>query len=249
MSIKFHVIIPARYQSTRVPGKLLHDLNGLSVIERVYRQALLAQPETVTIATDHDAIANHVKGFGAPIEMTLPSHQTGTDRIAEVVAKGNFAADDIIVNVQGDEPFISPLLIRQVAEGLTKTQAPMSTLCWPITSLEVLNNPNVVKVVRSRDNHALYFSRSPIPAHRDDIFSCAKTFRHIGLYAYRAAFLLDFVTWPVCDIEHFEALEQLRVLWSGFAIKVDEACVEPLQDINTKEDLVLAQQMTLKEEI
>lgn len=242
MNTNFHVIIPARFQSTRFPGKLLMDLNGVTVIERVYRQALLAHPKSITIATDHEAIATHAKSFGAHVEMTLPTHQTGTDRIAEVVAKGGFAADDIIVNVQGDEPFIAPQLITQVARGLTQTQAPMSTLCWPIHSLEMLNNPNVVKVVRSCDNRALYFSRSPIPAHRDDVTSYAHAFRHIGLYAYRAAFLLDFVSWAVCELEHDEALEQLRALWSGVAIQVDEACVEPLQDINTKEDLLLAQQ-------
>ena len=241
MTNNVHVIIPARYESTRFPGKLLHDLNGQTVIERVYRQAQLAQPQTITIATDHEAIASHARSFGAQVMMTLPTRHTGTDRIAEVVAKGDFAADDIIVNVQGDEPFIAPQLIIQVAQGLSQTQAPMSTLCWPITSFEMLNNPNVVKVVRSRDNHALYFSRSPIPAHRDEGQSYAQTYRHIGLYAYRAAFLLDFVSWPVCELEQHEALEQLRVLWSGFAIKVDDACVEPLQDINTKEDLALAQ--------
>jgi 3-deoxy-manno-octulosonate cytidylyltransferase (CMP-KDO synthetase) len=238
-----HVVIPARYQSTRFPGKLLQDLNGLTVIQRAYKQAQLAQPQSITIATDHEDIASHARSFGARVVMTSPAHQTGTDRIAEVVAKGHFASDDIIVNVQGDEPFIAPQLIVQVAQGLAQTKAPMSTLCWPINSLELLKNLNVVKVVRSQDNHALYFSRSPIPAHRDDDQSYTQTYRHIGLYAYRAAFLLDYVSWPVCDLERHEALEQLRVLWSGYAIKVDEACVEPLQDINTKEDLLLAQCM------
>lgn len=246
MSTRFHVIIPARYQSTRFPGKLLQDLNGLTVIERVYQQALLAQPETVTIATDHDSIAEHALDFGARVIMTLPTHETGTDRIAEVVAKSDFAADDIIVNVQGDEPFIAPELIVQVAQSLSRSSAPIATLCWPINSMETLNNPNVVKVVRSRDNHALYFSRSPIPAHRDDSHSFAHTFRHIGLYAYRAAFLLDFVSWPVCELERCEALEQLRALYAGVDIKVDEACVEPLQDINTREDLALAQELLIK---
>lgn len=242
MSSSFHVIIPARYHSTRFPGKLLQEINGTTVIERVYKQALLAQPKTVTIATDHEEIANHAIQFGAQVVMTLPTHQTGTDRIAEVVAKENFAADDIIVNVQGDEPFISPQLIQQVAHSLTDTKAPVATLCWPINSFEMLNNPNVVKVVRTQDNHALYFSRSAIPFHRDDKISYSHTFRHIGLYAYRAAFLLEFVSWPPCALEQIEALEQLRVLWAGCAIKVDEACTEPLQDINTKEDLLLAQQ-------
>jgi 3-deoxy-manno-octulosonate cytidylyltransferase (CMP-KDO synthetase) len=238
-----HIIIPARYQSTRFPGKLLQDLHGQSVIERVYRQAQLAQPQTITIATDHELIASHVKDFGAQVVMTLSSHQTGTDRIAEVVAKGQFAADDIIVNVQGDEPFIAPQLITQVAQCLTQTNAPMSTLCCPISSMEMLKNPNVVKVVRSQDDHALYFSRSPIPAHRDNPQAYDKTYRHIGLYAYRVAFLLEYVSWSVCEIEQYEALEQLRVLWSGHSIKVAEACVEPLQDINTKEDLALARHL------
>lgn len=241
--INAHVIIPARYESTRFPGKLLEQINGMSVIERVYRQVLLAQPKTITIATDHELIAEHAKRFGAQVVMTFASHQTGTDRIAEVVAKGNFAADDIVINVQGDEPFIAPQLIIQVARSLESTQAPVATLCWPINSLEQLKNPNVVKVVRSQNNHALYFSRSPIPAHRDEPQSYEQTYRHIGLYAYRAAFLLDFVSWPVCQLEQDEALEQLRVLWSGYAIKVEEASIEPLQDINTPEDLVLAQQI------
>ena len=241
MTIDFHVIIPARYQSTRFPGKLLMELNGVSVIERVYRQVLLAGPKTIIIATDHEAIASHARGFGAHVEMTSLAHQTGTDRVAEVVAKGGFAADDIIVNVQGDEPFIAPQLIQQVAQGLTTTHAPMSTLCWPINSFEMLHNPHVVKVVRNRANQALYFSRSPIPAHRDDVTSYAKSYRHIGLYAYRAVFFLDFVSWPICELEGIELLEQLRVLWTGIAIQVDEACVEPLQDINTREDFLLAQ--------
>lgn len=240
MNTDFHIIIPARFQSTRFPGKLLMDLKGMTVLERVYRQALLAKPKSIIIATDHDGIAAHAQGFGAQVIMTASSHQTGTDRIAEVVAKGQFAANDIIVNVQGDEPFIAPELIQQVAKGLTQTTAPMATLCWPIQSLEQLNNPNVVKVVCSRDNHALYFSRSPIPAHRDEPTSFAQAFRHIGLYAYRAAFLLDFVSWPPCALEQHEALEQLRALWSGVAIHVDVACVEPLQDINTQDDLLLA---------
>lgn len=240
MNTPFHVVIPARFQSTRYPGKLLMDLNGQSVLERTYRQALQAKPQSITIATDHEGIADHARALGAPVVMTKANHQSGTDRIAEVVAQGDFAATDVIVNVQGDEPFISPLLIQQVATSLDKTKAPVSTLCWPIDSLETFQNPNVVKVVRCVNQHALYFSRSPIPAHRDDKSSFAQSFRHIGLYAYRASFLLDFVALPVCDLERYEALEQLRVLWSGFAIKVEEACVEPLQDINTPEDLGMA---------
>lgn len=243
MTTNFHIIIPARYQSTRFPGKLLMDLNGKSVLQRVYQQAVSAAPQSITIATDHDEIAAHARSFGAKVEMTASVHKSGTDRIAEVVARGYFKADDIIVNVQGDEPFIAPGLINQVAAGLTQTHAPIATLCWPITSLEMLHNPNVVKVVRAQDNHALYFSRSPIPAHRDDPESYAQTYRHIGLYAYRASFLLDFVSWPACELEEYEALEQLRALWSGAAIYVEEACLEPLQDINTEADLIAAKKL------
>lgn len=240
MSIDFHVIIPARYHSTRFPGKLLADLGGMSVLERVYHQALQAKPKTITIATDHELIAEHARHFGASVEMTLSHHITGTDRITEVVRKKNYQHDDIIVNVQGDEPFLAPELIKQVAECLSNASAPMATLCWPIHSLDLLHNPNVVKVVRNKNHEALYFSRSPIPAHRDNPLSYEHSLRHIGLYAYRAGFLLNYAQLPSCDLEHAEALEQLRVLWAGISIQVDIACVEPLQDINTKEDLLRA---------
>ena len=240
MNCDFHVIIPARYQSSRLPGKLLMDLHGQTVIERVYRQALQAHPKSITIATDDDTIFKAAKGFGATVVMTATTHQTGTDRIAEVVKERAFSPHDIIVNVQGDEPLISPQLITQVAESLHCADAPVATLCWPIENEALCSNPNVVKVVRDCHQNALYFSRSAIPANRDNPLSCQNMFRHIGLYAYRAAFLLEVVTWPVCELETLEALEQLRILWAGYKIKVDEACVRPLQDINTAEDLIAA---------
>lgn len=240
MSCDFHVIIPARYQSTRLPGKLLMDLMSQTVIERVYRQALRANPASITIATDSTEIFEHATAFGAQVVMTAATHQTGTDRIAEVVKQLAFAPDAIIVNVQGDEPLISPALITQVAQSLADSKAPMATLCWPLDESLQYSNPNVVKVVRDCNNHALYFSRSPIPAFRDTAVSCQDVYRHIGLYAYRAAFLLEVVSWPVCALENVEGLEQLRVLWAGYKIKVDKACVRPLQDINTAEDLVAA---------
>ncbi|AHE66476.1 3-deoxy-manno-octulosonate cytidylyltransferase [Legionella oakridgensis] len=240
MNKDFYVIIPARYQSSRFPGKLLMELQGMTVIERVYRQALKANPKKVIIATDHQGLFEHARGFGADVRMTAASHQSGTDRIAEVVAKEAFAADDIIVNVQGDEPLIAPALITQVAECLAAVDTPMATLCWPIKDIATRDNPNVVKVVRDCNHHALYFSRSAIPAHREAFDDCRLVFRHIGLYAYRASFLLDVVRWPLCELEALEALEQLRVLWSGHKIKVEEACVPPLQDINTTEDLAEA---------
>lgn len=237
MSVEFHVIIPARYQSSRLPGKLLMDLNGMTIIERVYRQALLAAPKSITIATDSIEIYQHATAFGANAVMTASTHPTGTDRLAEAIVLGNFSSHDIIVNVQGDEPLISPQLIQQVAGTLASSPAPMATLCWPITTLEEGGNPNVVKVVRDAQNNALYFSRSLIPANRDDLSQLKNVFRHIGLYAYRAGFVQEFVQLPVCELEMTEMLEQLRVLWAGYRIKVDTACVAPQQDINTAEDL------------
>lgn len=237
MSVEFHVIIPARYQSSRLPGKLLMDLNGMTIIERVYRQALLAAPKSITIATDSIEIYQHATAFGANAVMTASTHPTGTDRLAEAIVLGNFSSHDIIVNVQGDEPLISPQLIQQVAGMLASSPAPMATLCWPITTLEEGGNPNVVKVVRDAQNNALYFSRSLIPANRDDLSQLKNVFRHIGLYAYRAGFVQEFVQLPVCELEMTEMLEQLRVLWAGYRIKVDTACVAPQQDINTAEDL------------
>lgn len=243
MSKAFHVIIPARYNSSRFPGKLLMDLDGQTVIQRVYQQTLLANPKSITIATDNNEIADHARSFGATVKMTAESHPTGTDRIAEVVATGCYTAQDIIVGVQGDEPLIAPELITQLGQNLSNSTSPMATLCWPLVHKEQLHNPNVVKVVRDCHNNALYFSRSAIPAHRDDPTSIAHVYRHIGLYAYRASFLLDYVSWPICELEAYEALEQLRVLYAGYKIRVDIACTEPLQDINTQEDLVLARQL------
>ena len=240
MSVDFHVIIPARFQSSRLPGKLLMDLQGLTVLERVYRQALQARPTSITIATDHAGIFDEATRLGAAVVMTDATHPSGTDRIAEAVSKGAFLPGDIIVNVQGDEPLIPPALITQVAHSLSVSAAPMATLCWPIEDESACANPNVVKVVRDRHNHALYFSRSCIPANRDDPTNSQGVFRHIGLYAYRAAFLQEWVRLPVCAIEQMEALEQLRVLWAGYQIQVEEACARPLQDINTWDDLQMA---------
>lgn len=243
MSCDFHVIIPARYESTRLPGKLMLDLEGATVIERTYKQVLKAKPKSIIIATDSQIIADHAREFGARVLMTSPSHQTGTDRIAEVIFREQFAAEAIIVNVQADEPMIDPALIVQVATILQACENPIASLCWPIKHIEQLQNPNVVKVVRDQFNNALYFSRAAIPANRDEPKSLAQVFRHIGLYAYRAAFILDYVNWSVCPLEACEALEQLRVLWTGYKIRVEEACVEPLQDINSWEDLILARRL------
>lgn len=236
----FHIIIPARYHSVRFPKKLLMDLHGMTVIERVYRQALLAAPKSVVIATDHADIFNLATSFGATVMMTDVAHPTGTDRIAEAARSLNLSPHDIVVNVQGDEPLIPPALIRQVAQVLMTSSVPMATLCWPLQDYSQSSNPNVVKVVRDRFNNALYFSRSMIPANRDAPLQVKHMLRHIGLYAYRADFLQALVSQPVCELEATEALEPLRVLWSGETIRVETASVEPMQDINMPEDLETA---------
>lgn len=217
------------------------EIAGKTVIERVYNQVLQASPKSIVIATDNIQIAEHASSFGARVMMTSDAHPTGSDRLAEVIQKSNYGPQDIIVNVQGDEPFISPELIKQVAETLHNSDAPVATLCWPVETYEQLINPNVVKVVRDQFNNALYFSRAAIPAHRDEHRNISLAFRHVGLYAYRADFLLEFVSWPRTDLENCEMLEQLRILWAGYKIRVDQACTLPKQDVNTYEDLHLAQ--------
>ncbi len=246
MKVDFHVIIPARYASTRFPGKLLQKLGDYTVIERVYKQVLKAKPESVVIATDDERIADCAAEFGATVHMTSPEHTTGTDRIAEVVSTKHYPSEAVIVNVQGDEPFLDPQLITQVAQCLQESETAMATLCCKIDHYDQIYNPNVVKVVRDCQNNALYFSRNPIPAQRDGQINLTMVYRHIGLYAYRASFLLNYVRMPVCLLETCEALEQLRVLWAGYQIKVVEACRPPSQDINTEADLNLAKQL-LKE--
>lgn len=241
MKEDFHVIIPARYHSTRLPGKLLMELHGKTVLERVYRQVLKAAPASVTIATDHPSIASEAQGFGARVEMTDADHPSGTDRLAEIVCKGSFSSDEIIVNVQGDEPFIHPALIKQVAAALGKdSEAKVATLCWPIETKEQFLNPNVVKVVKNKNERALYFSRAPIPAQAQSSAMIAQAFRHIGLYAYRASFLSTYTDILISPLEKAETLEQLRVLWAGYTIRVEEAEYPPGQDINTFEDLLSA---------
>lgn len=218
------------------------SLGGQTVLARVYAQAKQAEAASITIATDHVAIAEEASSLGAQVVMTSDKHPSGTDRVAEAVEALGLPADAVIVNVQGDEPFMPPALIRQVAQSLVASKnTSMATLCSPIQSEEEYINPHVVKVIRNAQNQALYFSRSPIPAFRDGGVILKHVFRHIGLYAYKKSFLLDMVTWPVCSLEAVEALEQLRVLWSGHAIQVDEACVTPQQDINTLDDLKQAE--------
>lgn len=249
-SADFRVVIPARYGSTRLPGKPLIEINGRPLLAWVWESACASAAAEVLIATDDARIADAASSFGAQVMMTRSDHLSGSERISEVAESKGWGADEILVNLQGDEPGMAPELIDQVAEGLAShPEAGVSTLACRIASAETLFDPNVVKVVRDRLGAALYFSRAPIPWHRD-AFRQAPTgelpplpaqgdfLRHIGLYAYRAGFLRRYITWPSAPTEQTESLEQLRVLWQGERIHVSIAVALPGPGVDTPEDLV-----------
>ncbi|CAM3842583.1 3-deoxy-manno-octulosonate cytidylyltransferase [Rheinheimera salexigens] len=240
----FVVIIPARYASSRLPGKPLADIAGKSMIERVYQQAKLSGASQVVVATDDARIEAEVLRFGGDVCLTSIAHNSGTERLAEVVTRLNLAPDTVVVNVQGDEPFIPPSIIKQVATNLAnQTKANMATLAVPVHSIEDVNNPNMVKVVCDQQGYALYFSRCAIPFDRDKAFTEQMDSiyrRHIGIYAYRAEFIHRYVQWPASALEQIESLEQLRVLWQGEAIHVATALETPAVGVDTAADLAAA---------
>jgi 3-deoxy-manno-octulosonate cytidylyltransferase (CMP-KDO synthetase) len=232
----FIVVIPARYGSSRLPGKPLKDIAGKPMIEWVYRQAVHSGAERVIVATDDERILAACRGFGAPVEMTSAEHASGTDRIAELAARFAWPDEQIVVNVQGDEPLISPLCIAQTARLLGwHPQAAIATLVAPLTSEREFHDPNYVKVVTDADGFALYFSRAPIPWPRDGGMPAVR--RHIGLYAYRAGSLRAISAAAPCALEETEKLEQLRALWLGMRIVVEDAVEPPSPHVDTEEDL------------
>jgi 3-deoxy-manno-octulosonate cytidylyltransferase (CMP-KDO synthetase) len=238
----FSVVIPARYQSTRLPGKPLADIDGKPMIQWVYEQALKAGADQVVVATDDSRVELAVQGFGGQVCMTSDKHESGTERLAEVVEKLGLADDHIIVNVQGDEPLIPPSIIRQVADNLANSSAPMATLAVEISDESEVFNPHAVKVVTDKDGYALYFSRASIPWDRDNFAADEKKvvqplMRHIGIYGYRAGFINTYVNWQPTALEKIESLEQLRVLWYGEKIHVDVALQAPAAGVDTPEDL------------
>jgi 3-deoxy-manno-octulosonate cytidylyltransferase (CMP-KDO synthetase) len=253
----FVVVIPARYASSRLPGKPLADIAGQPMIQWVWQQAMQSGAARVVIATDHQDVQQVALGFGAEVVMTSAHHQSGTERLAEVVQLLDLPAQTVVVNVQGDEPFIPPTLIRQVADNLAMQQkAPMATLAVPIQHLADVSNPNVVKVVTDDAGYAMLFSRAAIPFDRDAVLSKSaeeqiglgrshvqldKVYRrHLGIYAYRAGFIHRYVNWPATALEQIECLEQLRVLWYGEAIHVADACEVPPVGVDTPADLAAA---------
>jgi 3-deoxy-manno-octulosonate cytidylyltransferase (CMP-KDO synthetase) len=216
------------------------------MIQHVYERACQSSAKEVIIATDDARIETVAKTFGARVCMTSPAHNSGTDRLQEVVQQLTLSATDIVVNVQGDEPLIPPQVINQVANNLANNSfASVATLCEPIHSLIDFRNPNIVKVVADKQGRALYFSRAPIPWPRDhfaktdatDLHPAFIAKRHIGIYAYRVDLLNRFITWPQADLEKIESLEQLRVLANGEIIHVADACMPVPGGIDTEEDL------------
>jgi 3-deoxy-manno-octulosonate cytidylyltransferase (CMP-KDO synthetase) len=241
----FTVIIPARHASTRLPGKPLADIAGKPMVVRVAERALLAGAARVVVATDDVRIKAAVEANGIDACLTSADHPTGTDRLAEAARLLRLPDDAIVVNVQGDEPLLSPSLIRAVAELLAAhPDAAIATACHPITDAAEAFNPNVVKVVLDANRRALYFSRATIPWARDAFAGGAREvpeglplYRHYGLYAYRVSFLLAYPTLPPAPIERFEALEQLRALWHGHRIVVEITAGTPAPGVDTPEDL------------
>ncbi|MEM0674729.1 MULTISPECIES: 3-deoxy-manno-octulosonate cytidylyltransferase [Dickeya] len=238
----FTAIIPARYASTRLPGKPLADIHGKPMVVHVMERARESGASRVVVATDHADVARAIELAGGEVCLTSPDHNSGTERLAEVIDSYGFADDEIIVNVQGDEPLIPPVIIRQVADNLAGSRAGMATLAVPITTCEEAFNPNAVKVVTDAEGYALYFSRATIPWERDRFAESRETIgdhflRHIGIYAYRAGFIRRYVGWAPSQLEKIEMLEQLRVLWYGEKIHVAVAKEVPSVGVDTPEDL------------
>jgi len=235
----FSVIIPARYASSRLPAKMLKEINGKSLIEHTYSNAIKSNASRVIIATDDERIKTVAEGFGAEVCMTNDSHTSGTSRIAEAVSFLNFQNDDVIVNLQGDEPMMSPSAINQVASNLVSSGMSVATLCETINTEDAYFDENCVKVVYNSRGRAMYFSRSPVPAFRDgQNINLDLCFRHIGLYAYRVNFLKDYSNMPISRLEMAEKLEQLTFLMEGFDIHVDVSFASTGYGVDTESDLI-----------
>jgi len=247
MTTEFTVVIPARLASVRLPRKPLADIGGAPMVIRVAQQASKSKAQRVVVATDSAEIQSVCAHYQVESVMTQSTHLTGTDRLSEVVSTLGFMDDAIVVNVQGDEPFIPPELINQVALALaTSRDSAIATAATPITDEAELTNPNAVKVVCDIHGHALYFSRASIPYHRDLFAFDFPTLRHIGIYAYRTHFLRSFVQLKPAPIEQVEALEQLRAIYHGYKIQVEICSNPPPPGIDTQEDLISAQSKWLQ---
>lgn len=247
--MEFRVIIPARFDSTRLPGKVLANINGKTMLQHVYERAMESGADSVVIATDNAKVSKAAQGFGAKVCMTSTEHQSGTERIAEAALALDYAPDEIIVNVQADQPFILPHAIRQVAEDLEKyDNVKISSICERITHAADLFNPAVVKVVLNWRNYAVYFSRAAIPWDLEQFKNPEKAapsdqhYKHVGLYAYRVSFLREYIEWPPSPLERMESLEQLRILWNGSRMHMVITKDRMPPEVNTPEDLEKARE-------
>lgn len=237
MQDEFHVVIPARYASSRLPAKALAEIAGRPMIAWVHERAAASGAAEVIVATDDERIAAAARAYGARVEMTAATHRSGTDRAAEIAERLGWADERIVVNVQGDEPLVPPRLIAQVAQVLASDpDAGIATLATPIERDEDLIDPGTAKVITDRAGRALYFSRAPIPFCRDGERP-ERARRHIGLYAYRVRDLRTLSREPPCALETTEQLEQLRALWIGMRIAVADAVVPPARGVDTPADL------------
>ena len=245
-----HIVIPARYNSSRLPGKPLKLIAGKSMIEHVYLQAQKTNIKSIHVATDDQRIFDAVKAFDGNVVMTREDHISGTDRLAEVAEFMRWSDDDIVINLQGDEPMMPPEVIKFIAKLANNTSAKISTLATPISEFKDIFNPNIVKVVMDSEGKAHYFSRAPIPWDRDEFNTIDKQstkqsekqsstprYRHLGMYAYRVSTLKKIPSLPPCEIEQLESLEQLRPLYNGISIQVGIIDNAPEHGIDTEEDL------------
>lgn len=250
--MSYIVIIPARYESSRFPGKPLVDIHGKPMVQHVYERSIASGASRTIVATDDERIEAVVKAFAGEVCMTATTHESGTERLAEVIELMDLDDDQIVVNVQGDEPFIPAENIQQVAENLMQNpHAGMATLSVPIDDVGEAFNPNMVKVVTDKNGYALYFSRATIPYDRSRFLPAWQSQqqvnsigdyyqRHIGIYAYSTGFIKQYIQMDISPLEKIESLEQLRVLWHGEKIHVEQARVAPPPGIDTPEDLAEA---------
>lgn len=235
--MSFTVIIPARYASSRLEAKLLQDIHGKPLLQHTYNNCINSGASKVIIATDDKRIEAAAQGFGAQVCMTSSSHISGTARLGEAIEKCSINNNEIIVNVQGDEPMLPAVVIQQVADNLANNQMPIATLCEPIADKAQYLDANCVKVVFDKFGKALYFSRAPIPFFREGDFDPAQCFKHIGIYGYRTDFIQQYLTMQPSKYEQIEKLEQLTMLNEGFAVYVAKACAPTGFGVDTAQDL------------
>jgi len=243
--MSFRIVIPSRFASTRLSGKPLRDICGKPMIEHVIEQAKKSDAEEVIVATDSQEIADAVSHLDIRVCMTHENHQSGTERLSEVIEQLGFNDDQILINLQGDEPMMPAVCLNQVGQALEEdSNVKMATLCTPLTDIQELFDPHAVKVVRDINDFALYFTRAAVPWSRDCFNDTPRKMpqsqeyqRHIGLYGYRAGFIKQYLEWQSSDIEKTESLEQLRVLYYGEKIKVITAATPPGPGVDTLDDL------------